>query len=278
MTGYGSGAEGDFKVEARSSNHRNLYIQINVPSYLYYYEPEIRKLLKETFHRGRIEIFTSKSEGNNVKLKANKAFAREYYDALVDLKKELSISDDVGINLLAMQKEIFSLQEPEIEIQSFRKALETALEGLRAMRLEEGNTLIGDITGRIQSLNSYLSEVEDRRADFIANSRTLLTEKIKTVIGNTLLDESRIIQEVAILMEKSDITEEIVRLKSHLGHAENMLKSETIIGKKLDFLSQEIHRELNTIGSKSTDAGISTLIVEMKHELEKIREQTQNLQ
>jgi len=278
MTGYGMGMAGNFKVETRSSNHRNLYVQINVPSYLYYYEPEIRNLVKETFHRGRIEIYTSKSEEDNIKLKINKSLAREYYSALVSLKDELSISEDVGINILALQKDIFSPEEPEVEISAFRKALENALEELKKTRVQEGRNLIDDISKRLNFLKEYLTRVEDGRKEFLANTTKTLAEKLKTLLGNTQIDDTRIIQEAAILAERSDITEEIVRIKSHLNHAKDILGNSDIIGKKLDFLAQELHREVNTISSKANSAEISTLIVEMKNELEKIREQTQNLQ
>lgn len=278
MTGYGRGEVGNYKVEVRSSNHRNLDIRINVPSYLYYYEPKIRNTVKEKFHRGRIEILAPKSEGDNIKLKINKSLAKEYYHALVSLKDELSISDNVGINVLALQKDIFLLEESEVEITTFHKALEAALEELKKMRLEEGKNLVDDITKRIHLLNKHLTCMEDKRTEFVTNAKRVLTKKLKNLLDNSSIDDSRLIQETAILVERLDITEEIVRIKSHLKYTEDILRSGNVIGKKMDFLAQELHRELNTIGSKAANAEISTLVVEMKHELEKIREQTQNLQ
>lgn len=278
MTGYGRGEVGNYKVEVRSSNHRNLDIRINVPSYLYYYEPKIRNTVKEKFHRGRIEILAPKSEGDNIKLKINKSLAKEYYHALVSLKDELSISDNVGINVLALQKDIFLLEESEVEITTFHKALEAALEELKKMRLDEGKNLVDDITKRIHLLNKHLTCMEDKRTEFVTNAKRVLTKKLKNLLDNSSIDDSRLIQETAILVERLDITEEIVRIKSHLKYTEDILRSGNVIGKKMDFLAQELHRELNTIGSKAANAEISTLVVEMKHELEKIREQTQNLQ
>lgn len=278
MTGYGRGLAGNFKVEMRSSNHRNLDIRINVPAYLYYYEPKIRNMVKEKFYRGRIEIFTSKSEGDNIKLKINKSLAKEYYHALASLKDELSISDNVGIDVLALQRDIFSLEESEVKITTFHEALEAALEELKKMRIEEGKNLVDDITKRVHLLNKHLTYMEDKRTEFVINAKRVLTEKLKNLLDNIPIDDSRLIQETAILVERSDITEEIVRIKSHLKHMENILGDGDVIGKKMDFLAQELHRELNTIGSKAANAGISALVIEMKHELEKIREQTQNLQ
>lgn len=278
MTGYGMGVVSDFKVEVRSTNHRHLHIQVTVPPCFYYYEPEIKRMVKENFHRGHIEIFLSRPEANNIKLKINKSLAREYYDALVSLKNELSIPGDVGIDVLVLQKDIFLLEEAEVEIAVFRKAIESALEELKKMRIKEGKNLVDDITKMMHLLNNYISHIEEKRAEFIANAKVMLAEKLKNLLSDILIDESRLIQEVAILIERSDITEEIVRIKSHLKYMEDILKQGGIVGKKMDFLAQELYRELNTIGSKAASAEISTLVVEMKNELEKIREQIQNLE
>lgn len=278
MTGYGRGVTENFKVEIRSSNHRNRDIRINIPSYLYYYESKIRNMVKEKFQRGRIEIFVPKAEEEHLKLKINKSLAKEYYRALVSLKDELSIPGDIGINILVSQRDIFSLEEPEVEIPTFHKALEIALEELKKMRIEEGKNLVEDITRRIDFLNRHIAILEEKRIGFVENARTMLADKLKKILANISIDDARLIQEVAILVEKSDITEEIVRIKSHLKYTEVILGNSDVIGKKMDFLAQELHRELNTIGSKTTDAEISRLVIDMKHELEKIREQTQNLQ
>ncbi len=278
MTGYGRGMAGGFRVEVRSSNHRNLDVRANVPQYLYCCVPEIRKLVKERFHRGHIEVFVPKSEGENIKLKINKPLAVEYYRALVSLKDELSISEDVGINVLAAQKDIFALEESEVEVSSFRSALEAALEELKKMRIEEGRSLVDDIAGRMQFLDNRIEFIENKRAEVVKNSRAMLSERLKALFDNVSIDDTRIVQEAAILVERSDITEEIVRIKSHLKHMEDVLKQGGIIGKKIDFLGQELHRELNTLGSKAGNTEISAVMIDMKHEIEKIREQTQNLQ
>jgi uncharacterized protein (TIGR00255 family) len=278
MTGYGRGEDGNFRIETRSSNQRTLDIRINIPSYLYSLEPEIRKRVKEKFHRGRIEIFIPRVEDEAVKLKINKSLAKEYYHAFLSLKEEFSIAEDVGINVLAQQKDIFSIEDQEIDASSFYGALEKALEDLKKMRTNEGKILADDIFLRLETLNSSLGDIEEKRAEFTANARTTLIEKLKSILDNTPIEEPRIIQEAAILVERSDITEEVVRIKSHLQHAKEILNSGGVIGKKIDFLTQELNREVNTIGSKAASAGISILVVEMKHEIEKIREQVQNIQ
>jgi uncharacterized protein (TIGR00255 family) len=278
MTGYGRGESDHFKVEIRSSNHKGLDININAPHYLFSYDPEIRKRVKQRFSRGRIDIHVLKSEIEGIRLKINKSLAREYYNALVSLKNELSIPDDIGIDVLASQREIFSVEEPEIDIDKFYAALDSALEELKNTRVEEGKNLIEDIKKRIELLNVYITNIENRRTTFIANAQQRLLERLKELLEDVSIDESRLIQETAFLIEKSDITEEIVRIKSHLKHSQDILKSGDTIGKKIDFFVQELRREVNTIGSKSQDVEIVTNVVEMKHELEKIREQAQNLQ
>jgi uncharacterized protein (TIGR00255 family) len=279
MTGYGRGISDNFRVDVRSSNHKNLDIQVNLPYYLFSYEPEIKKIVKKKFNRGRVEIYVPRQEVDNIKLKLNKSLAREYYDALVSLRDELSISENVGIDVLASQRDIFLLDEPEIDISGFYKALETALDDLNRTRVEEGNNLIHDITERIKLINEHISNIEEKRTGFIEEAKEKLHERLKELLDNVQIDESRLIQESAILIERSDITEEIVRVNSHLKHFEKVLKSGgDTIGKKLDFIIQEMRREINTIGSKAQDYEIANNVVEVKHELEKIKEQIQNVQ
>jgi uncharacterized protein (TIGR00255 family) len=216
--------------------------------------------------------------GYNYELLKKYTLAEEYYQTLVSLKNELSIHDTVGINILAQQKDIFYLEEPEVEIPVFRETLESALEELRNTRTREGRYLVEDINKRIQFLIENIRVVEDKRMDFITNAKTVLTERLKDLLEDHSIEESRLIQEVAILVERSDITEEIVRIKSHLKHLKDVLAQSDVVGKKAVFIVQELHRELTTINSKSPDITIASLIVDMKYEVEKIREQIQNLQ
>lgn len=278
MTGYGKGMSEDFKVEIRSSNHKNIDIHINAPYYLFSYEAEIRKRIKQKFSRGRIDVYVPKQELDNVKLKVNTSLAREYYNALSTLKDELSIADDIGINILASQRDIFSLDEPDIDVSNLYNALDMAIKDLEEARAEEGENLVDDIKQRIDLLKKLLSYIEDKRVAIIDTTQQKLHDRLKELLENVSVDESRLIQEAAILIEKADITEEIVRIKSHLGQVEEVLKYGDTIGKKLDFLVQELRREVNTIGNKSQDVEIANNVVEIKHELEKIREQVQNLQ
>jgi uncharacterized protein (TIGR00255 family) len=278
MTGYGVGESGGFKVEVRSTNHKSLHIQVNLPPYLYFYEPEIRNMVKERFHRGYIEIFFSRLENSHLRLKIDKSLARQYYQALISLKDELSIPGNVGIDVLAQQKDIFLVEEPEFEIGTLHKAIETALEELKKTRIQEGKVLLDDIEDRLRILNKQVMLLEDKRDEFVSNAKKTLMERLKSLIGDKMIDEHRLIQEVAILVERSDITEEIVRIKSHLKRMEEFFHESDIVGKKAGFFIQELNRELNTIGAKSSSAEITSIVVDMKYEIEKIREQVQNLQ
>ncbi len=277
MTGYGRGVAGNIKVEARSFNHKNLDIQIKLPSFLYSYENEVRKLIKSRFQRGHIEISITKPEADTVKIKINKPLAAEYYKALTSIKEELSLKGDIDINVLASYRDIFCLEE-EAKIEELTTAVETALLELEKMRIDEGRNLIDDITARMFLLNGYIKDIEDRRNLITSDLKQKLLERLKEFLGDITMDEARLIQEAAILMERADITEEIVRLKSHLSRTSEVLMSGDAIGKKMDFLVQELRREINTIGSKINDVEIVNKVVDMKHELEKIKEQIQNLQ
>ncbi|MEW6599377.1 MAG: DUF1732 domain-containing protein, partial [Nitrospirota bacterium] len=228
--------------------------------------------------RGRVEVFVPKQELDNVKLKVNKTLAREYYTAFLSLRDELSLTDNIGIDLLASQRDLFMLDEVDIDLEDFYRALEAALDGLAKTRLDEGADLVLDINQRLELIRSYLSGIEQKRDEFITSSRERLYERLKEMLGDVQVDETRIVQEVAILIERSDITEEIVRLKSHLKHFTEVISTEDSVGKKLDFIVQELRREINTIGSKAQHFEIASNVVEVKHELEKIREQIQNLQ
>lgn len=278
MTGYGKGSAGSFQVEIRSSNHKNLDININVPSFLFSHDPEIRKTAKKEFNRGRIEIFVPRHEADVVKLKVNRSLAREYYNAFAALKEEFSLSGDIGVDLLSSQRNILQLDDAEIDVTDFHEALNIALQELKNSRVEEGRNLIDDISKRIQLLNDHTVYIEGKREEVISGLQERLRERLKEYLGDVSIDETRLIQETAIMTERADITEEIVRIKSHLGHFKDILTSGDTIGKKMDFFIQELRREVNTIGSKSQDIDITTNVVEMKHELEKIKEQVQNLQ
>lgn len=278
MTGYGKGIDADFIVEARSINHKILDIQLNIPPYLYPYEGKIRKEINERFQRGRIEVRVTRKDEDYKRPRINKAIAREYYKELLSLKSELSIPGNIEIGLLLSIPHIFLFEDVRSDIRGFDSALISALDELRDSRIKEGKELISDIKKRMRLLKRYVSGVEKRRRVFIMNSMEGMRKRLKELLKDAPVDESRIIQEIAILINRSDITEEIVRIKSHLKGMEDLIATNEAIGRKMDFFAQELRREINTIGSKASDVIISNYVIEMKHEVEKIREQVQNLQ
>ncbi|MDO8282854.1 MAG: YicC/YloC family endoribonuclease [Thermodesulfovibrionia bacterium] len=278
MTGFGSAEKGDFSVEVRSVNHKNLDIHFNAPSYLYRLDADIRKFAKDSFNRGRIDIYVSKLSGNDKKIHINTRLAQEYQKALLSLKKELKLKDDVGLSFYTTLRDIFSSDDPELNVSDFNSALHSALKKLKISRRKEGKALVADINKRTLTINKYLLRIESRRKKITTTAVSSLRDRLKDIMKDAHLDESRLIQEAAILTERSDITEEAVRIKSHLNYMKDIIKSGDTVGKKLDFVIQELRREVNTIGSKSSDIGITVSVVEMKDELEKIREQVQNLQ
>jgi uncharacterized protein (TIGR00255 family) len=180
--------------------------------------------------------------------------------------------------MISSQRDIFLMDDPEINNDDFYSALNDALDELKKTRIDEGINLIADIKLRVRSLEDYIKNIEKKRAGFAAIAHQKLKDRLKELLNDVEVDETRLIHETAILVDKSDITEEIVRIKSHLGLFTDILKSGDTIGKKIDFFIQELRREVNTIGSKSQDVEIATAVVEMKHDLEKIKEQVQNLQ
>ena len=278
MTGYGRSVGENIKIEVRSINHKNLDIHVSVPAFLFAYEGAVKKAVRNRFSRGRIDVNIVRPETDSVKVKINKSLAREYYNALNSLKDELSLSDDIGINVLAGYRDIFSMEE-EVEAGELNSTLEAALDDLQAMRIEEGNNLISDIRKRVELIYEFGANIENKRDSYVSETRQRLYERLQEFLADTSIDDDRLVQEAAILVEKTDITEEIVRIKSHLEHLGGLIEtSGDAVGKKLDFIVQELRREVNTIGSKARDAEISTQVVEMKYELEKIKEQAQNLQ
>ena len=278
MTGYGKGETDSFRVEIRSINHKNLDIKLSLPQYLYCHELDIKKEVRKRFQRGRFEVYVFKQEEGKRNLTLNMDVAREYFEALKSLKEELSIDGDVGLNNITTHRDIFQYEEEEIELPKIFEALGDALDELEKSRIDEGVVLVNDITGRIEILNKYLSSIKGRRKEYIDVAKVSLFERLKELLENTPVDEIRLIQETAILIERSDITEEIVRAESHLIRIGELSLEGSAVGKKIDFFVQELRREVNTIGAKASDIDIIGQTVDMKNELEKIREQVQNIQ
>jgi len=278
MTGYGKGETDSFRVEIRSINHKNLDIKLSLPQYLYCHELDIKKEVRKKFQRGRFEVYVFKQEEGKKNLTLNMDVAREYLEALKSLKEELSIDGDISLNNIAAQRDIFLYEEEDIELPKLFDALGHALDELEKSRIDEGAVLVNDMSGRIEILNKCLSSIKSRREEYIDGAKIRLYERLKEILENTPVDETRLIQETAILIERSDITEEIVRAESHLIRIGELSVEGGAVGKKIDFFVQELRREVNTIGAKASDIDIIRQTVDMKNELEKIREQVQNIQ
>ncbi len=288
MTGYGrvetTGQDRNIVVEVKSVNHRFLEISLRMPQALFPLELEFKKKIGEKVKRGRIEIFIRlEAQSANVpETIVNLEIARNYFAALQRLKDEFGLTEEIELKTLVGFRDIFSSPaETEIKpdvLKQIADALEEALNMLVRMRQEEGVAIYNDMEQRLDSIRGILETINVRSPQVIIEYSKRLTERIKELTEGRLLDESRLAQEAAILAEKSDITEEIVRMHSHIGQFVTLLQSSDAEGKKIDFLLQEMNREINTIGSKSNDAEIARQVIEAKSELSRLREQAQNIE
>ena len=288
MTGYGrveTTRQGrNIVVEAKSVNHRFLEISLKMPQALFPLEMEFKKKIGEKVKRGRIEIFIrlEAQSADAPEAILNLEIARNYVAALQRLKDEFGLKEEIGLKTLVGFRDIFS-QSAEMEItpdvlKQTATALEDALDMLVKMRQEEGAAIYQDMQQRLDLIRDILGAINARAPQVIIEYQRRLTERIKELTAGYALEESRLAQEAAILAEKSDITEEIVRMHSHIGQFVTLLQSLEAEGKKIDFLLQEMNREINTIGSKSNDAEIARQVIEAKSELSRLREQAQNIE
>jgi len=278
MTGFGSAENNGFRVEIRSVNHRFIDIAIKMPPYMSQYEIPLRNILKERFHRGRFDVSISTNEHKTKQLRINKELAMDICTALQDLQKELSIPGEINIETLAGYRELLIEEEPKYDIDALYSAFDEAISNLWEMRIREGNFLSKELQKRIESLNVMNNKIKSLAPHEFVRCMEKFTERLSQLFEAGEIDSTRITQEAAIIAEKLDISEEISRIESHLKHFSEILMNDNIIGRKLDFILQEISREVNTLAYKSSDYTISNLTVEMKTEIEKLREQVQNIQ
>ncbi len=288
MTGYGR-AEEVFQgrhivVEAKSVNHRFLELSLRLPSALLSLELEYKKKISEKFRRGRIEVVIRLEEEGGVAADAglNLAVAHNYFSILNRLKKEFGFKEAINLKMLAGFRDIFSAPLESQLGPDFLSRIETslldALNALMKMRQDEGFAICRDMKGRLESIKDILKAINLRAPQVVLEYQKRLVERIRELTNGCELDDVRLAQEVALMAEKSDITEEIVRLQSHINQFMSLLQSDEAEGKKIDFLLQEMNREINTVGSKSNDAEITRQVIETKSELGKLREQAQNIE
>ena len=289
MTGYGRAVETvngrEFTVELRSVNNRYLDCTVKMPRSLTFAEEAVKQAVKQAVSRGKVDVFiTVKSESaNDTTVTLNKAVVEGYLSAMRQMVAEYEgVKDDISVSVLSRLPEVFSVEKPEVDEDALKADLmgvvSKALENYNAMRITEGKALDADLRSRGNTILELVSQVEAGNAQTVVDYRTRLENKLKEVLQNTAIDESRILTEAAIFADKVAVDEETVRLRSHLDQMNTMLTGGGAVGRKLDFLLQEMNRETNTIGSKCTDVRLALIVVDMKAELEKIREQTQNIE
>jgi uncharacterized protein (TIGR00255 family) len=288
MTGYGRAVEmvngREFTVELRSVNNRYLDCSVKLPRSLSFAEEAVKQAVKNAISRGKVDVFISvRSEnGTEAKVTLNDAMVEGYLAAMQQMVEKYPVKDDISVSLLSRMPEVFTVEKPEVDEQQLladlMRVVSAALEGYNAMRGTEGEALEKDLRSRGATIEELVSQVESGNAQTVADYRTRLENKLKEVLANTAIDESRILTEAAIFADKVAVDEETVRLRSHLQQMNDMLTAGGAVGRKLDFLLQEMNREANTIGSKCTDVNLARIVVDIKAELEKIREQTQNIE
>ena len=290
MTGYGKAeavlAGRKFMIEMKSVNHRFLEISLRMPGMLLPLEGEIKKRIGEQFSRGRIEA-TLRVDGdgnaeNEGRFTLNLPLVRNYHALLGQLKEEFHLGDEVTLAMMAGFRDAFipaeTIQDPATLWEGLSKILADAIRTLTEMREKEGESLKRDLTGRLDRIAGFLEGIAGRAPQVVLDYQKRLTDRVRELTGGMVIDEARLLQEVAIMAEKSDITEEVVRFRSHIGQFSDLLAGADAAGRKIDFLIQEMGREINTIGSKSGNAEISRSVIEIKSELAKLREQVQNIE
>lgn len=278
MTGFGAAEKEGVRVEIRSVNHRFMDISVRLSTLLNEHEIPLRNMLKGKFSRGKFDVLISITSDAKIKFKLNTGLAREIYKSLDALKSELSIPGTIGFETLLNYRDLLVEEVPGYDISSLYGTFREAMAQLEKMRLDEGKALAEEILGRANRLESINKELIALSPEIIADYRIRFHERLKELLAGMEYDRDRILQEIALMLEKTDITEELARIENHLKQFRKILTDDDTIGKRLDFLLQELNREVNTIASKADDYRISNIAIEMKSEIEKIREQVQNIQ
>ena len=289
MTGFGrcelSDGERKFTVEMKGVNHRYLDVNIRMPKKLNFFETSIRSLLKQSVSRGKVDIFITYedlSEGQAV-LKYNASLAKEYKESLREMEEQFGLENDVRVSTLSRYPEVLTMEEQALDEEEIWNCLKKAMEGAISQFVEtrtlEGENLRRDIIDKLDGMAELVEFIEVRSPKIIAEYREKLEEKVRELLADTQIDDSRIAAEVVIFADKICTDEEVVRLKSHISHMKDVLLSdEAGIGRKLDFIAQEMNREANTILSKANDLEVSNRGIDLKTEIEKVREQIQNIE
>ena len=288
MTGYGRAVQmidgREITVELRSVNNRYLDCTVKLPRMFSFAEDSVKNRVKAAVSRGKVDVYigVNTAQAADVQVAVNRPVLESYLAALRQIESEYGVRDDVTVMSLARLPDVFSVEKTEEDEQKLTQDIlsvaEEAIARYNTMRETEGAALEADLRGRAATILERVALVEQRSPVTVAEYRERLRQKMQEVLQNTAIDEGRILQEAAIYADRIAVDEETVRLRSHLAQLGDMLTKGGAIGRKLDFLLQELNRETNTIGSKCNDLELSNIVVEMKAELEKIREQTQNIE
>ncbi|MDQ7840130.1 MAG: YicC/YloC family endoribonuclease [bacterium] len=289
MTGFGTAtadvAGGRFTVEIRSVNHRFSEAQVRLPRDLGALEERVRALVTEQIRRGRVEVMISRDEGTRRPraFRADVDLAASYTKALRDLAASVGVSGEISLAQLAALPDVLRLEEDRVEVEAFWPALESAVRGavgaLVGMRMAEGARLAEDILARALALERTAEAIAGRSRGVVQAYRERLSGRLAELLGDTQVDEARIAAEIAVFADRSDITEELTRLRSHLEQFRQVVTADDgAVGRKLEFILQEMGRETNTVGSKANDLEITRAVIEMKGEIESLREQIQNIE
>ena len=288
MTAYGR-AESlkgtmEYIAEIRSGNNRYREIILRLPQSLQMFEDRIRSLLSSRLKRGRIEISIQvKDNGDKgLNLELNRPLVRAYGNIFDDLNKELGCQQPIDLSFFSQLKDIIIVKQDAVDAEKIwpelKDVIDKAMASLDAMRINEGKALEKDFMQRLNRIGRYTNEIRDKAKVIIDTYRNKLIQRIHKLTQDIEINEDRLMLEVAFMAERSDITEELIRIESHIEQFRNYMDQDDVVGRRLDFLLQEINREVNTIGSKAADSSISQLAVEIKGELEKLREQIQNVE
>lgn len=289
MTGFGRSeiaqVERKITVEIKAVNHRYCDITIKLPKKLNFFEAGIRNLLKQYIGRGKIDIYITYEDytENNVCVKYNADLAKEYYDNLVNMSKNFGIENDISVSTLAKFPDVFTLEEQTIDETELwelvEEAIRTAASRFVETRIAEGENLKKDLMNKLDYMLELVDFIEKRSPEVVNEYRNKLYARVSELLGDTKLDESVLATEITVYADKICVDEETVRLRSHIENMKHVLDDENDnVGRKLDFIAQEMNREANTILSKSTDLDITNKAIDLKTEIEKVREQVQNIE
>lgn len=288
MTGYGRAREAsnerEIVVELRAVNHRYLDVNVKAPRGYGFLEEAIKKLAASKISRGKVDVYISVTDlaAQETTITLNHELAQSYFDALVELRDALHLHDDISVMSIAKMPDVLVSQRVEVDADaltaSVSEVFNEAVKQFDEMRQIEGEKLADDIRNRMNTIKEVVEQVEIRSPERVTAYREKLEKRMNEILADSTVDEQRILTEAAIFADKTAVDEETVRLRSHLDQLDNMLKDSNPVGRKLDFLVQEMNREANTIGSKANDSILANYVIALKAEIEKIREQIQNIE